>query len=45
MFDFKPDVEKQLFTPLDEISDGFLDDATKSAREVFYDFLNNNDQC
>ena len=43
-FDFKPDVRKQPFTPLDDISDDLLDDATKSAREVFYNFLN-DDQC
>ena len=39
-FDFKPDVQKQLFTPLDDISDDFLDEAAKSAREIFYKFLN-----
>ena len=43
-FDFKPDVQKQLFTPLDDISDDFLDEAAKSAREIFYEFLN-DDQC
>ena len=41
-FDFKPDAEKQLFTSLDDISDDFLDDAAKSTREVFYDFLNDD---
>ena len=38
-FELKPDVQKQLFTPLDNISDDFLDDAAKSAKEIFYDFL------
>ena len=42
LFDFKPDIEKQLFTPLRKISDDFLDDAVKSAREVFYGFLNDD---
>ena len=43
-FDFKPDIQKQLFTPLDDITDDFLDEAAKSAKDVFYDFLN-DDQC
>ena len=43
-FDFKPDVEKQMFTPLDEITHDFLDEAAKSAREIFYDYLN-DDHC
>ena len=43
-FDFKPDVQKQLFTPLDEISHDFLDEAAKSAREIFYDYIN-DDHC
>ena len=41
-FDFKPDVSKQLFTSLDDISDDFLDEAAKCAREIFYDFMNDS---
>ena len=43
-FYFKPDIQKQLFKPLDEITHDFLDEAAKSAREIFYDYLN-DDHC
>ena len=43
-FDFSPDVQKQIFTPIDNISDNFLDEADKSATEIFYYFIN-NDKC
>ena len=43
-FDFKPDIQKQLFKPLDEVSHDFLDEAAKSAKEIYYDFLN-DEQC
>ena len=31
-FDFKPDIQEKLFTPLDKITHDFLDEAAKSAR-------------
>ena len=39
-FEFKPDVQKELFTPLDEITDDILDSAVVAAREIYYNFLN-----
>ena len=39
-FEFKPDVQKELFTPLDEITDDILDSAVVASREIYYNFLN-----
>ena len=39
-FIFKPDVTKELFTPLDELTDDIADVAVEAAREVYFSYLN-----
>ena len=42
-FEFKPDMAEYLFTPLDEVTDNILDNAAVCACELYYEFMNSDE--
>ena len=43
-FHFKIEDGERLFKPLDEIDDDFIDKCVSGAKEIYYDYLN-DDSC
>ena len=44
-FEFKPDEAEYFFTPLDEVTYDILDNAVVCACELYYKFMNSDENC